>query len=327
MKNYLFSLAVLAAALLNFTACSDEEAPADKNVLEKPVVTVPLVKESSALITWDAVGNATTYVYSFNGGTEQTTTATSLEVKGLTPEQSYSFKIKAVKTNSLYFDDSDYSEVSFTTTAHVKIYQVATFGDDWDTWNYEYNDNGTVKRVYRMYDGKLEREWNFAYGNDSTVTVTGHDEYHLTLNGEGYAKTFADSWDSYSYKYDKDGYMTQVIRNGEVKSNITIENGNITKWSKFSNGVEVFKLHTYTSVPNVGGAHCIYSESCGANRWLVETGLFGKASAYCHASNQWDYASKPSTFTFDYDTNNCIKAEHKQGDGYTENYYYTYNVK
>lgn len=327
MKNYLLFFSVMIAVFFSFTSCSDEEAPASKNVLSVPAVKVPLIKESSALVTWEAVANATSYSYSFNGGAEQTTKETSLEFTGLSPEQTYSFKIKAVKDGSLYFDDSQYADTSFMTTAHVKSYHVATFGDDWDTWNYEYNDNGTVKRVYRMADGKVEREWFFTYGSDSTVTVTGHDEYKITLNGQGYAKTYADQWDAFSYKYDSNGYMIQVVKNGEVASNITIENDNIMKWSKFADGVEQFKLHTYGNVPNVSGAHCIYSEKCGASRWLVETGLFGKASAYCHTSNQWDYSAIPSTFTFDYDDNNCIKTEHKQGDGYTENYHYTYFVK
>jgi len=315
------------AAMFSFTACSDEEAPTSKNVLSVPSLKIPLINESSALITWEQVDNASLYSYSFSGGTEQTTTETSIEIDGLSPEQTYTFRIKAMKVGSSYFDDSEYADTTFTTSAHIKVFRIATFGDDWDTWNYEYDDNGNIKRVYRMVNNEVEREWLFTYGQDNTISVTGHDEYTITLNEQGYTETYADAWDSFSYEYDSDGYMTKVIKNGNVNSNITVENGNIMKWSKFSVDAEQFKIHTYGNVPNVGGAHCFYSEKCGASRWLIETGLFGKASTLCHSSNQWDYSSSSSTFTFDYDENNCIKAEHKQGDGYTENYYYTYFVE
>lgn len=104
----------------------------------------------------------------------------------------------------------------------------------------------------------------------------------MTLNDQGYVATFVDGSNTYEYTYDENGYMTKAEKNGNIASNITIENGNITQWTRFSDGVEQFKVQTYSAVPNVGGAHCIYAEGSGLSRWLVETGLFGKASANCH---------------------------------------------
>ena len=104
-------------------------------------------------------------------------------------------------------------------------------------------------------------------------------------------------------------------------------NGNIMKWSRLRDGAEQMKLHTYGAVPNVGGAHCIYSESAGVSRWLVESGLFGKPSASCHTSNGWDYSSSSSLFTFEYDANGCIQKEIKDYEGYVENFFYTYYVE
>ena len=118
--------------------------------------------------------------------------------------------------------------------------------------------------------------------------------------------------------------MTKVEKNGNIASNITIEDGNIMQWTRFSDGVEQFKVQTYSAVPNVSGAHCIYAESSGASRWLVETGLFGKASANCHTSSGWQHSSSTATYTFEYDENSCIKEESKNYDGYIENFYYTY---
>lgn len=322
MKKY-FYLFISIAAMISMAACSDDDNHPDKNVLDKPEVTVPDVQESSAIVTWKAVGNATTYIYSLNGGAEQTTDQNTIQLTNLEPEKSYTFKVKAQKTGSIYFDDSEYAETTFTTTSHVTIYRVATFSDDWDTWHYEYNDNGTVKRIYRLYEGNLDREWLFAYEGNK-VTVTGKNNYDMTLNEQGYVATFVDGSNTFEYTYNEDGYMTQVEKNGNISSNIVIENGDIMKWSKFSDGVEQFKLHTYSAIPNVGGAHCIYAESNGPSRWLVESGLFGKASAHCHTSNNWDYSGTSSTFTFEYDDNNCIKKESKDYDGYVENFFYTY---
>ena len=180
-----------------------------------------------------------------------------------------------------------------------------------------------LKRVYRLYEGELDREWLFAYDGNN-ITVTGKNAYNMTLNDQGYVATFVDGSNTYEYTYDENGYMTKVEKNGNIASNITIEDGNIMQWTRFSDGVEQFKVQTYSAVPNVSGAHCIYAESSGASRWLVETGLFGKASANCHTSSGWQHSSSTATYTFEYDENSCIKEESKNYDGYIENFYYTY---
>jgi len=73
-------------------------------------VIVPDVKESSAVITWKAIGNATVYIYSLNNGSEQSTDQNTIQLTGLEPEKSYTFKVKAQKKLSIYFKDSDYAE-------------------------------------------------------------------------------------------------------------------------------------------------------------------------------------------------------------------------
>lgn len=187
MKKYFYLLTMLAV-VLSMTACSDDDNHPNTNVLDKPEVTVPDVKESSAVITWKAIGNATAYIYSLNNGNEQSTDQNTIQLTGLEPEKSYTFKVKAQKTGSIYFEDSEYAEITFTTTSEVTVYRIATFADDWDKWYYEYNDNGTVKRVYRLNGEELDREWLFAYDGNS-VTVTGKNAYTMTLNSQGYVAT------------------------------------------------------------------------------------------------------------------------------------------
>ena len=55
MKKYFYLLAMLAV-VLGATACSDDDNHPSTNILDKPEVTVPDVKESSAVITWKAIG-------------------------------------------------------------------------------------------------------------------------------------------------------------------------------------------------------------------------------------------------------------------------------
>jgi hypothetical protein len=109
MKKYFYLLAMLAV-VLGATACSDDDNHPSTNVLDKPKVTVPDVKESSAVITWKAIGNATAYIYSLNNGSEQSTDQNTIQLTGLEPEKSYTFKVKAQKKQSIYFKDSDYAE-------------------------------------------------------------------------------------------------------------------------------------------------------------------------------------------------------------------------
>lgn len=210
--------------------------------------------------------------------------------------------------------------------------RVTGWADDWDSYVFEYNDEGRVVKASRN-DG--EREWNFAY-NGNEISVTGYSEFTITLGANGYASTYVNEYDeTYTYTYDNDGYVTQIKKNGEVCSNVQIQDGCIIKWSKFSDQdgdgtpEEVWKEHTYSNVRNVGGIHNIYAE-VGAGRWLQELGFFGKPTQYLCSGNGWDYSSTPSTLEYEFDSNNCVKKEIKTGgsgdDVYVENYFYTWET-
>ena len=210
MKKYFYLLTMLAV-VLSMTACSDDDNHPNTNVLDKPEVTVPDVKESSAVITWKAIGNATAYIYSLNNGNEQSTDQKYDSTDRFRAGKKLHIQSKSSKTGSIYFEDSEYAEITFTTTSEVTVYRIATFADDWDKWYYEYNDNGTVKRVYRLNGEELDREWLFAYDGNS-VTVTGKNAYTMTLNSQGYVATFVDGSNTYEYTYDENGYMTKAVK-------------------------------------------------------------------------------------------------------------------
>lgn len=332
MKKSALWLAMAAAVAFGFTAtsCSDDPDHPDKNVLETPMMQAPQLTSNSATLSWKKCANANMYVYTVNNGPEMMTYEPTVTLEGLTPETTYTFKVKARRDYSEYFEDSEYTTIKFTTLEKVQaraVYHVATFADDWDRWFYEYNPDWTVKRIYRTVDGTaegaLDREWNFAYSG-TNLQVTGKNEYTITLNDKGYVATLVDGSKTYDYIYDADGYLIQVYKDGNVVCNVQIENGNIMQWSKFQDGNEVWKIHTYDSNLNVGGVHAIAAEEIGASRWLVETGLFGKACTNLHTSNQWDYSSTGSSFTFEFDSNGCVSVEHKLYGSDEEKYFYTY---
>lgn len=322
----------LAAVALGFTAasCSDDPDHPDKNVIETPMMQAPQLTHNSATLSWKKCANANMYVYVVNNGPEMMTYEPTVTLEGLTPETTYEFKVKARRDYSEYFEDSQYTSIKFTTLGKPQekaVYHVATFADDWDKWFYEYNADWTVKRIYRTVDGTasgdLDREWNFAYSGN-TVSVTGKNDYAITLNEQGYVATLIDGTKQYDYIYDADGYLIQVYKDGAVIVNCRIQDGNLMAWSKLKDGAEVWKNHTYDATLNVAGIHAICAEGIGASRWLVETGLFGKACTNLHSSNQWDYSDKGSTFTFDFDANGCVTTEYKTYGTDVEKYFYTF---
>ncbi len=152
----------------------------------------------TTIIPWKAIGNATAYIYSLNNGSEQKYRPEYHSTDRSRAGEKLHIQSESSKTGSIYFEDSEYAEITFTTTSEVTVYRIATFADDWDKWYYEYNDNGTVKRVYRLYEGELDREWLFAYEGNN-ITVTGKNAYTMTLNDQGYVATFVDGSNTYEY--------------------------------------------------------------------------------------------------------------------------------
>src|SRR5574344_369423 len=197
MKKYIFCIISIFALY----ACTND-VESWKNVLDVPQPIASNVTSTTATITWDAIVTATEYTCVLNDGTEVNVNTASYELKNLESEKEYVFKVYARRTNSLYFENSDVATISFTTTSKPVVYLVASFGDDWDKWYYDYNTNGTPSHVYRLNtDGSIEREWNFAY-NGNILTISGKNDYTITLNTAGYADKFVDGSSTYKYTYD-----------------------------------------------------------------------------------------------------------------------------
>lgn len=221
-------------------------------------------------------------------------------------------------------DNKDNGKDEPTTVKRIKTYSLV--GDGWaDVYQYTYDEQGRVSRVYRE-EGK---DWNFTYA-DNKVTVKKADgtvAFDITLGANGYGEKMVDEWgDVRTYTYDKDGRMTKVMKGDDVASNITLEDGCITIWTRFSDGVEQFKEHDYTSTKNIGGIHNIHSEASGLDRWMFETGLFGIGTAYLCGGNKWQHSEAKATLTYDFDEEGYVIAEHKDYPDWPEEFEYTWEV-
>lgn len=103
-----------AAVAFGFTAtsCSDDPDHPDKNVLETPMMQAPQLTSNSATLSWKKCANANMYVYTVNNGPEMMTYEPTVTLEGLTPETTYTFKVKARRDYSEYFEDSEYTTIN-----------------------------------------------------------------------------------------------------------------------------------------------------------------------------------------------------------------------
>lgn len=213
----------------------------------------------------------------------------------------------------------------------MRIKSYSLVGDGWaDVYQYSYNADGKVNQVFR----EETKQWNFAYDGDK-ITVTDYQDatvYEMTLGASGYVESMVipaglDGEGEYAYTYNSDGRMTKVTMNGNVTSNTEIQDGCMTGWSRFENGPEEYKVQTFTSTPNTYDIHNVFCEKqSGLSQWLMETGLFGKGSAYLVETSKWANSDATASYTYDFDENGAVTAEHKDYPDWPEEFEYSWEV-
>lgn len=127
MKKF-FSMMSMALAAVALVSCGGDEEPVtpnqgggqddptDKTALAAPAPQTSNITETSADLQWAAVENAGSYVFQVNGS-EKTTLGTTVTVEGLTAGTEYTFKVKAVPSDTESYTQSAWGEVKFTTNA------------------------------------------------------------------------------------------------------------------------------------------------------------------------------------------------------------------
>ena len=162
MRKPIIETVILAAlfAAIPF-GCVKEQAEPDvlSGPLPEPKVVVSDISCTSFKVSWDAVTDAGSYTYIFNGSEEKTTRDNSLVFDKLEPKQSYSFSVKANAGNNGDHTDSkfvnirvvteDYSELSAPEPVLVASYKSKTI----IRWNSVYGASSYSYKVDK-YSGK-----------------------------------------------------------------------------------------------------------------------------------------------------------------------------
>lgn len=191
-------------------------------------------------------------------------------------------------------------------------------GDEWDKYAFTYNADGKISVVNR---NEGERTWTFTWsGNTATVAYVKDGEAQeplkLTLGANGFVSTFTDTWgDVRNCAYDADGHLLKVDKAGDVKCNCVWKDGDLEKWSRFSDGEEQFKLQNFLVDENVGGIFPDATDKAGLDRWMIELGLFGKPSKHLLDQATWDGSGAIAVQTYEKDEDGFVTKVSKVYDG------------
>lgn len=211
------------------------------------------------------------------------------------------------------------------------VYRMTSFsniGDGWeDKWIFTYNADGTLKEANR---GDADHDWLFTYsGSNVTVKLgNGNAAYDIVLDEKGHATSIKDyaANCTYTFVYDNAGFLVKGFKDGTATTEVAIQNDCIMNWTRIGETGWRYKDHTYDSaIKNLGGIHTSYSEDSGISRWMHETGLLGKGSAYICLTAQWRDRDKKAEYQYEYDANGCVTKEIKYYDGALDSTYgFTY---
>lgn len=191
-------------------------------------------------------------------------------------------------------------------------------GDEWDKYAFTYNADGKISVVNR---NEGERTWTFTWnGNTATVAYVKEgevkDPYTFTLGANGFVSTYTDTWgDVRNCTYDADGHLLKVDKAGDVKCNCVWKDGDLEKWSRFSDGAEQFKLQNFLVDENVGGIFPDATDKAGIDRWMIELGLFGKPSKHLLDQATWDGSGAIAVQTYEKDEDGFVTKVSKVYDG------------
>ena len=191
-------------------------------------------------------------------------------------------------------------------------------GDEWDKYAFTYGADGKISVVNR---NEGERTWTFTWsGNTATVAYVKEgevkDPYTFTLGANGFVSTFTDTWgDVRNCTYDAEGHLLKVDKAGEVKCNCVWKDGDLEKWSRFSDGAEQFKIQSFLVDENVGGIFPDATDKAGLDRWMIELGLFGKPSKHLLDQATWDGSGAIAVQTYEKDEDGFVTKVSKVYDG------------
>lgn len=111
MKKIIILLAAALTAGLTVTSCKPEEQTVEPVQLGTPVPKVSSQSPKAFTVAWEAVENATSYIYTLNGGEEIGTAELSAYFSDLIPGQNI-FRLKAISEDKAAYTDSEWAELT-----------------------------------------------------------------------------------------------------------------------------------------------------------------------------------------------------------------------
>lgn len=118
MKTFYQYTAIVAAILTGLCACSDDDSSSEasgKAALAQPQIIVSDLTTTGFSLRWDAVEDAASYLYVFDGGAETATAECRLSFTDLERRREYVVAVKACPRDAALNRESDYAYIHVVT--------------------------------------------------------------------------------------------------------------------------------------------------------------------------------------------------------------------
>lgn len=171
MKKIIYSAIILLASVSIFSSCQKSD---DVKPLTMPGATAD-VSSHSMTVRWDAVPDAVSYVYRFNGGGTVLTPGTTAVFDGLNANTDYEFAVRAIGSS----DEQRSEEQSFIFTTNPEVFSVSAqiSNSSFDGISVNYSVAGSDLDYVRWALGS-----EFSYDSDLNAFKNGIDAGKLPLD-------------------------------------------------------------------------------------------------------------------------------------------------
>ncbi|MCF8379314.1 MAG: hypothetical protein K9H49_07040 [Bacteroidales bacterium] len=231
-------------------------------------------------------------------------------------------------------DDTDpKDEVKASLVKTIKaVYGVG----EYETWEFTYATDGKLTKVDNYWITDFDKSYTYDYSVSGKLSVTRTGEEPVVYDLDSNGRITKEDWgggEYVAYEYNADGYMVKVTEHwGDAdhkKFDILITNGNTVKHTRYDDAGVVNRIKEFTYTPgdnvnNIDQANAIDS------RWKNVTQLYGKNSKKLvdyleYWNGPGDEANtKTTTISYTFDDKNRVATITRSGDGWQEDFEYTY---
>lgn len=241
--------------------------------------------------------------------------------------------IAAMSFTSCDKKDDDGDDPIVVPPAKIKTISV-NYGDGVEGYEFIYDASDRVSKIYNSWEGVAVDTIMYDYSVAGKLTITKED-WPTTYELNSAGLVVKEIWDetSYaSYEYDANGYLTAVNEfwdgANHKKFDVEVTNGNVTKHTRYNDEGNPNRYKTFTYTTGDNNAKIQQTNAVDSN-WKTVGGIFGKSSNklvdYLEYWDAGDEANKKTTtITYTFDSKNRISTMTRSGDGWQEQYSFTY---